>query len=157
MPDFVSEFRLDKAVDVSAEQFIDVPYIANWIFEHPGLDLNLKGIWIADPSLTWGVVQQEIPALRFARVSTRDATQHLLTFTHASPISQAHQNVFPFNSSFWAQLEQISDACGYTDYLDQFVTYPPKGQLPFPPATNGTSTVSAGCRIHNLIQRGVSL
>ncbi|KDQ27644.1 hypothetical protein PLEOSDRAFT_1104326 [Pleurotus ostreatus PC15] len=113
-----------------------VPYIANWIFEHPGLDLNLKGIWIADPSLTWGVVQQEIPALRFAR---------------------AHQNVFPFNSSFWAQLEQISDACGYTDYLDKFLTYPPKGQLPFPPATNGTSTVSAGCRIHNLIQRGVNL
>lgn len=77
MPDFVSGFYLDKAVDVSAERFLDVPYIANWIFEHPGLDLNLKGIWIADPSLTWGVVQQEIPALRFARVSTHHTTQTL--------------------------------------------------------------------------------
>lgn len=46
----------------------DVPYIANWIYEHPGLDLQLKGIWIADPSLSYNVVQQEIPALRFAQV-----------------------------------------------------------------------------------------
>jgi carboxypeptidase D len=47
----------------------DVPYIANWIYEHPGLDLNLKGIWIADPSLSYGVVQEEIPALRFVQVT----------------------------------------------------------------------------------------
>ncbi|KAG6889119.1 hypothetical protein C0995_003688 [Termitomyces sp. Mi166 len=96
-----------------------VPYIANWIYEHPGLDLNLKGIWIADPSLSYDVVQQEIPALRFA---------------------QANNNLFPFNSTFWATLQTISDECGYTDYLDKFVTYPPKGQLPLPVATNGTFT-----------------
>lgn len=48
---------------------IDVPYIANWIYEHPGLALNLKGISIADPSLSYDVVQQEIPALRFAQVT----------------------------------------------------------------------------------------
>lgn len=47
---------------------IDVPYIANWIYEHPGLDLHLKGISIADPSLSYGVVQQEIPTLRFVQV-----------------------------------------------------------------------------------------
>ena len=47
----------------------DVPYIANWIYEHPGLDLNLKGIWIADPSLSYNVVQQEIPTLRFVEVN----------------------------------------------------------------------------------------
>ena len=49
---------------------LDVPYIANYLYEHPGtVDLNLKGIWIADPSLSYGVVQQEIPALRFVQVS----------------------------------------------------------------------------------------
>lgn len=46
----------------------DVPYIANWLYEHPGLELDLKGIWIADPTLTWGLVQQDIPSLRFAQV-----------------------------------------------------------------------------------------
>ncbi|KAK7473020.1 hypothetical protein VKT23_001124 [Stygiomarasmius scandens] len=116
-----------------------VPYIANFIYEHPGsVDLNLKGIWIADPSLSYGVVQQEIPALRFA---------------------QANKNVFPFNSSFWDELQQISDSCGYTDYLDKFVTFPPAGQLPFPagvvPGTLGQ--VSANCRMHSPIQRAVGV
>lgn len=114
----------------------DVPYIANWIYEHPGLDLNLKGIWIADPSLSYGVVQQEIPALRFA---------------------QANKNLFPFNSSFWSTLQIISDNCGYTDYLDKSVTYPPTGQLPFPVATNGTFSVIPSCRIHRHIQRAINL
>ncbi|PSS22696.1 hypothetical protein PHLCEN_2v2993 [Hermanssonia centrifuga] len=45
---------------------------------------------------------------------------------------QAHKDLFPFNASFYAQLQNISDTCGYTDYLDKFVTYPPAGQLPLP-------------------------
>ncbi|KAF9010474.1 alpha/beta-hydrolase [Cyathus striatus] len=113
-----------------------VPYIANWIYEHPGLALNLKGIWIADPSLSYNVVQQEIPALRFI---------------------QANRNLFPFNSSFMQELQQISDACGYTDYLDKFVTYPPSGQLPLPVATNGTFSVTPACRIHSPIQRAIGV
>ncbi|KAG6920015.1 hypothetical protein DXG01_010083 [Tephrocybe rancida] len=113
-----------------------VPYIANWIYEHPGLDLSLKGIWIADPSLSYDVVQQDIPALRFA---------------------QANKNLFPFNSTFWATLQTISDRCGYTDYLDNFVTYPPKGQLPLPVATNGTFSTTAACRMHSPIQRAIGL
>ncbi|KAJ7502903.1 alpha/beta-hydrolase [Mycena galericulata] len=113
-----------------------VPYIANWIYEHPGLDLHLKGISIADPSLSYDVVQQEIPALRFAR---------------------ANQNLFPFNTSFWNELQTISDTCGYTDYLDKFVTYPPAGHLPLPVATNGTFTVTRACQIHSPIQRAIGL
>ncbi|KAK1230491.1 hypothetical protein PQX77_006419 [Marasmius sp. AFHP31] len=125
---------------VSGESYAGfyVPYIANWLFEHPGPDLNLKGIWIADPTLTYGVISQEIPALRFA---------------------QANANVFPFNSSFWEQLQNISDSCGYTDYLEKFVTYPPAGQLPFPSGVvEGTlGTVKPECRIHSPIQRAVGV
>lgn len=115
-----------------------VPYIANWIYEHPhaGLDLKLQGIWIADPSLSYNVVQQEIPALRFIK---------------------ANANVFPFNSTFMAQLEAASDACGYTDYLEKFVTYPPAGQLPLPVGTNGTFNAIPECRLHSQIQRAVNL
>ncbi|KAI0343371.1 alpha/beta-hydrolase [Trametopsis cervina] len=118
-----------------------VPYIANFLYEHPGeVDLNLQGIWIADPSLSWGLVQQEIPALRFA---------------------QAHRDLFPFNESFYAQLQNISDTCGYTDYLDNFVTYPPAGQLPLPAgATFNNVTRAVGvqpsCRMHSPIQRQVT-
>ncbi|EIN06453.1 alpha/beta-hydrolase [Punctularia strigosozonata HHB-11173 SS5] len=119
---------------VSGESYAGfyVPYIANWIYEHPStVDLKLKGIWIADPSLTYGVVQEQIPALRFA---------------------QANRNLFPFNSSFYAQLQNVSDTCGYTDYLD-FVTYPPTGQLPFPAAVEpGTfGTIQRSCDIFDSI------
>ncbi|KAJ7072612.1 alpha/beta-hydrolase [Mycena amicta] len=115
---------------------VNVPRIANWIYEHPGLELHLKGIWIADPSLSYGVVQQDIPALRFV---------------------QANKNVFPFNSTFMAQMQAASDSCGYTDYLDKFVTYPPAGPLPFPVGTNGTTTATTACRLHSPIQRAVGV
>ncbi|TBU48753.1 alpha/beta-hydrolase [Dichomitus squalens] len=128
---------------VSGESYAGfyVPYIANFLYDHPNPDLHLKGIWIADPSLSWNLVQQEIPALRFA---------------------QANKNVFPFNSTFWAQLQNISDSCGYTDYLDDFVTYPPAGQLPLPVgATFDNVTRAVGvkpeCRIHSPIQRAVGI
>ncbi|EJD41864.1 alpha/beta-hydrolase [Auricularia subglabra TFB-10046 SS5] len=114
-----------------------VPYIANFIYEHPHmLDLKLNGIWIADPSLTYGVVQQDIPSLRFV---------------------QANQNLFPFNKTFMAQLQSASDACGYTDYLDQFVTFPPKGPLPLPVGTNGTTSAIPSCRLHSMVQRAVNI
>nr|GAT57790.1 carboxypeptidase Cpds [Mycena chlorophos] len=114
----------------------DVPRIANFIYENPDLlDLSLKGIYIADPSLTYGVVQEDIPALRFV---------------------QANQNVFPFNSSFMAQLQAASDACGYTDYLDQFITYPPAGPIPFPVGVpEGSTSASAQCRLSSTIQRAI--
>lgn len=132
-----------------------MPYIANWIYEHPGLEVALKGIWIADPSLSYGVVQQEIPALRFAQV--RASLLDIVLIIGLSALFQANKNLFPFNSSFWTQLQQISDKCGYTDYLDKFVTYPPAGQLPLPIATNGTFSTTPACRIHSPIQRAIGV
>jgi carboxypeptidase D len=112
-----------------------VPYIANWIYEHPGVvDLNLKGIWIADPSLTHDVVQQQIPALRFA---------------------QANKNVFPFDKNTTDTLQQMSDACGYTDYLEKNLKYPPAGQLPFPSGVPD-GEVGDDCDILSAIIRQVS-
>lgn len=88
------------ACSCTADVYEDVPYIANYLYEHPGqVDLNLKGIWIADPSLSYNFVQEDIPALQFV---------------------QANRNVFPFNSTFMAQLQNMSDVCGYTDYLDEY-------------------------------------
>ena len=70
---------------------------------------------------------------------------------------QANRNLFPFNSSFMATLQNISDSCGYTDYLDKFVTYPPAGQLPLPNGTDATFSPVPSCMIHDLIQGAVSL
>jgi len=56
-----------------------------------------------------------------------------------------------------AQLRSISDKCGYTDYLEKFVTYPPAGQLPLPVATNGTFDVTDECDIFDLIFNEISV
>ncbi|KII86786.1 hypothetical protein PLICRDRAFT_114108 [Plicaturopsis crispa FD-325 SS-3] len=114
-----------------------VPYIANWIYEHPGsVDLDLKGVWISDATLTLDVVQGEIPALRFV---------------------QNNRNVFPFNSSFMAHLQNISDACGYTDYIDKYVKYPPTGPLPLPIGVNQSSTATSPCSIREQIQMEIGV
>ncbi|KAG8793197.1 hypothetical protein FRC12_003568 [Ceratobasidium sp. 428] len=89
-----------------------VPYIANYLYTHPkAVDLKLKGIWITDPSVSYDLVTEEIPALTFA---------------------QKWKDVLGLNSTFMAQLEKNGDACGYTDYYKKYATYPPRGKLPLP-------------------------
>ncbi|KAG8736653.1 hypothetical protein FRC10_009061 [Ceratobasidium sp. 414] len=89
-----------------------VPYIANYLYTHPkAVDLNLKGVWITDPSVSYDIVTEEIPALTFA---------------------EKWQDVLALNSTFMAQLKKNGDACGYTDYYKKYATYPPKGKLPLP-------------------------
>ncbi|KAF8876000.1 alpha/beta-hydrolase [Infundibulicybe gibba] len=89
-----------------------VPYIANYIYTHPGtLALDLQGIWIADPSLSFDVVQEQIPAVDFVH---------------------KYENVFSFNQSFMAHLDKTAAACGYTGYVAKHVTFPPKGIFPLP-------------------------
>ncbi|QRW08961.1 Serine carboxypeptidase [Ceratobasidium sp. AG-Ba] len=86
--------------------------IANYLYTHPkAVDLNLKGIWITDPAVSYDLVTKEIPSLPFA---------------------QKWQNVLGLNSTFMAQLKQNGDACGYTDYYEKYATYPPNGVLPLP-------------------------
>lgn len=56
-----------------------------------------------------------------------------------------------------AQLQNISDTCGFTDYLD-FVTYPPAGQLPFPAGViNGTTSLDRSCEIWDMIIDAVQM
>ncbi|KAF9050779.1 alpha/beta-hydrolase [Hymenopellis radicata] len=115
---------------VSGESYAGayVPYIANYIYEHPDeLELNLKGIWIADPVLGWDVVQEQIPAVDFVH---------------------KYENVFAFNQSFLATLDELAETCNYAGYVDKFATYPPTGLLPLP----GTDTFADdGCDLWDLI------
>lgn len=84
MLDFVSP-SLIMSIFFAEVRISDVPYIANWIYEHPGLELDLKGIWIADPSLSYGTVQQDIPALRFAQASVAVPMLLCLKFQWCKP------------------------------------------------------------------------
>ncbi|KAF8520026.1 Alpha/Beta hydrolase protein [Hysterangium stoloniferum] len=106
-----------------------VPYIANYIYENPGIvDLALQGIWINDPSLSWMVLQQQIPAVNFVN---------------------KYENVFAFNESFKAELQTIAKRCNYADYFEKHVKYPPtQGLLPFP---GKTTDIDPGCDVWALI------
>lgn len=105
-----------------------VPYIANYIYSHPGdLDLSLKGIWISDPSLSYDVVQEEIPAVDFVH---------------------KYESVFSLNQTFMEYLDKTAEKCGYTGYYQKYVTFPPKGPLPLP---GGTPDISDECDVWDAI------
>ncbi|KAI0751809.1 alpha/beta-hydrolase [Daedaleopsis nitida] len=105
-----------------------VPYLADFIYEHPGdLDLSLKGFFVSDPVLGWDVIQEQVPAVNFVH---------------------KYEHVFAFNQTFLAHLDSVAASCGYADYMDKFVTYPPKGLLPLP----GKSTeADRGCDVWDMI------
>lgn len=109
-----------------------VPYIANFLYANPTMvDLKLQGIWITDPSLSWDLVQEHIPAFAFV--------QHF-------------ENVFAFSKAFMAQIKSASDACGFTNFMDT-VTFPPKGLIALPAQSfSGTPTnVVRNCRIWDMV------
>ncbi|PFH45326.1 hypothetical protein AMATHDRAFT_71834 [Amanita thiersii Skay4041] len=105
-----------------------IPDIANYIYTHPGvIDLDLQGTWTADPSLSWDVVQEQIPAVDFVH---------------------KYENVFALNQTFMAELDQVAERCGYAGYIDKHVTFPPQGRLPLP----GKSVFAdPGCDVWDLI------
>ncbi|KAI0773570.1 alpha/beta-hydrolase [Fomes fomentarius] len=127
--DVFSELK-GKKFHLSGESYAGmyVPYLANYIYEHPGsLDLNLTGFFVADPVLGWDVVQEQIPAVSFVH---------------------KYENVFAFNQSFLAELDSTAARCNYANYFEKHVTYPPKGLLPLP----GKSTeADRGCDVWDTI------
>ena len=99
-----------------------VPYIANYIYDNNNsLPLNLQGIMIFDPSTSTDLVQTEIPAVPFV--------------DNWAPL-------FNLNSTFTASIHEQAQTCGYTNYMDEYLKYPPAGPLPLP---NGTVDGSGAC------------
>jgi len=107
-----------------------VSYLANFIYENTTsstLDLDLQGVWLNDPSIGWDVVQSEIPSVAFVH---------------------KYEHVFALNQSFLAQIDSIAEKCNYANYMNKYVTYPPRGPLPLP----GTSVeFDEGCDTFNMI------
>ncbi|RPD60583.1 alpha/beta-hydrolase [Lentinus tigrinus ALCF2SS1-7] len=119
-----------KKLYLSGESYAGmyVPYLANYIYENPDeLALELQGIFIADPVLGWYVAQQQIPAVAFVH---------------------KYDPVFSLNRTFMAQIDAVAARCGYANYVNTYMTYPPKGPLPLP----GNSTeYDEGCNVWEMI------
>lgn len=90
-----------------------VPYIADAMFKANDKEFyNISSILIYDPSLSHDVVQEHIPVTAFV-----DYWLPLLDL----------------NASFVESLHNMSDACGYTAFMEENLVFPPKGPLPTPP------------------------
>ncbi|KAK7023508.1 hypothetical protein VNI00_016726 [Paramarasmius palmivorus] len=120
--DVFSELK-GKKLYLSGESYAGmyVPYIANWIYEHPEAlpDWDLQGIWIADPVLGTEGLQDLVPAVNFVH---------------------KYEHVFALNQTFLAELDAINDACGFTEYLEKFTAAPPAGPLPMPNVSRACDT-----------------
>ncbi|KAK2459782.1 hypothetical protein APHAL10511_008214 [Amanita phalloides] len=119
-----------KKLYLSGESYagVYIPYLADYIYSHPTLlDLSLRGIWMADPKISWSVVQQEIPAVEFVH---------------------KYENVLALNTTFMKQLDATAQKCNYSGYMEKYVTYPPQGLLPLYATDN---TLNPECNVWSQI------
>jgi carboxypeptidase D len=95
-----------------------VPYIANAMLDMDNTTyFNLKGAMTYDPCIG-------------SYVYTNNA--FINKFVHDN------NNVLGFNDSFIAMLDDMHQSCGYADFIDQYLAYPPNGTQP-PKYFNTTS------------------
>ena len=89
---------------------------------------NLSGALVYDPCIgQFDYTQEEVPAV---------------------PFVQANENLFKFNQSFMDQLESLHQSCGYADYIEKYLTFPPPGNQP---AVYFNYTSEANCDVFDLI------
>jgi len=100
--------------------------------------------------ISWNAVQAEIPVLNFVK-----QYQHVFSFKSVTKVnSSLFLYSFFFSSSFVSQLEATADSCGYTNYTETYLTYPPNGTLPLPGTGANSTFAAAGCDIWDTAFQG---
>ncbi|KAJ5971244.1 Peptidase S10 serine carboxypeptidase [Penicillium vulpinum] len=90
-----------------------IPYMAEGMLNrNDKKHFNLKGIQINDPSINDNNVLMYAPAVA--------ALNH-------------YSSVFALNSTFMTEINERADKCGYTDFLEKALTYPPPKNFPVAP------------------------
>lgn len=102
------------------------PYIASaFLDEKDTTYFNMSGMLIYDPVITWDEVQEPITVV---------------------PFVDYWSGLFPFNDTFREQIHARDKACGYTDWVNEYLVYPPKGHIPMPlPGTSANGTTLDDC------------
>ena len=92
-----------------------IPYIAQYMLEQNNTDYyNVKGIQINDPSIGDDAVLIYAPAV-----------------THMND----YLPVFGLNETFVADVNQRAESCGYFSFMEEALTFPPKGKFTAPNST----------------------
>ncbi|KAH7350830.1 Alpha/Beta hydrolase protein [Rhexocercosporidium sp. MPI-PUGE-AT-0058] len=92
---------------------------------------NLEATMMYDPSTSTSAIQQQIPAVQFV---------------------DYWAGLHPFNDSYKAFLHNMSDSCGYTAYLEKYLTFPPPGPFPVKlPGTDVNGRTTEDCDVFDAI------
>ncbi|TKY87297.1 hypothetical protein EX895_003974 [Sporisorium graminicola] len=115
---FVDTFDLqNRSVYITGESYAGqyVPNIASSMLDENNKEyFNVTGIMIYDPSINTDAVLEQVPAAAFV---------------------DYWGGLFPFNDTIKNQIKEMDSKCGYTAYLEEHLTYPPKGKFPDPHPT----------------------
>jgi carboxypeptidase D len=79
---------------------------------------NVDSIMIYDPIISYNVISFDIPA---------------------TPFADYWQGLFNLNETFRAHIHDKFESCGWKDFMDLALTFPPTGILPTPPAPDGSN------------------
>jgi len=138
---FVDTFSLqNRKVFITGESYAGyyVPYIADkMLSRNDTVYHNVEATMIYDPSTSYSTIQNEVPAVQF---------------------TDYWKGLFPFNDSFVETIHNQSDSCGYTDYLEKYLVFPPPGPQPGPtdlPGTDETGAVTDDCAVFENINNEI--
>jgi carboxypeptidase D len=92
---------------------------------------NFSSLMIYDPSLSYDVVQTQVPTVPF--------------LDYWAPLIN-------LNESFMEYAHKAADDCGYTQFLAETLVFPPNGTLPSPPDNS-----SDACDLYNNAQAAMTL
>jgi len=108
-----------------------VPYISAAMLDEKNKEFyDLSGALTYDPCIgSCDYVQGEVPTL---------------------PFVQQNKNVFGLNDTFMAQIEELDKKCGYAEYRDKWMHFPPAGQQP-PTFFNYSSDADLACDIFDIV------
>ncbi|KXT03043.1 hypothetical protein AC578_678 [Pseudocercospora eumusae] len=134
---FVDTFGLhNRKVYITGESYAGyyVPYIADAMHNTTNSTYyNIESIMIYDPSVTYDIVQDDIPTV---------------------PFIHNWKQLFNLNETYLKSLDARHKSCGYEQFLEETLVYPPRGPLPTPPDVDRKNDT---CRLFNEILGAASL
>ncbi|KAJ8121344.1 hypothetical protein ONZ43_g2177 [Nemania bipapillata] len=110
---FVETFSLQGyKVYIAGESYAGAycPYIASAMLDKNDTTYyDMSGLLIYDPVIGNDIVQDAVTTV---------------------PYADFHRNLMPFNESFSKEIHDLHNSCGFADYIDKYLTYPPPGPQP---------------------------
>ncbi|KAJ5232174.1 hypothetical protein N7468_005130 [Penicillium chermesinum] len=112
-----------------------VPYIsAAFLDEKNKEHFDLHGALVYDPCIgQFDYVQEQVPTVPFVKENA---------------------NLFNLNDTFMAELEHLHKKCGYADWIDEYLTFPPPKHQP--PKPYALTSLDEECDVFDLAINAVS-